>query len=122
MYMLCVKGYGLGMDDILWSCPKDMEPYLNAFKIEREVADTDAWVIGQYVMHAIDVVADRIISGMSKKKSSAKYLEKPLHLMYKEENKTDELSEEEKIRQTELLFMKLKVMQSNFERSHSKNE
>lgn len=54
--MLATKGYGLSVDDIDWSCPADMEPYLKAYRIKKNEQDTFQWQLGQYMAAAISCV------------------------------------------------------------------
>lgn len=51
--MLATKGYGLSVDDIDWSCPADMEPYLKAYRLKKNEQDILQWQLGQYMVAAI---------------------------------------------------------------------
>lgn len=51
--MLATKEYGLSVDDIDWSSPADMEPYLKAHKLERNEKDVLQWQLGKYVAAAV---------------------------------------------------------------------
>ena len=53
-----------------------------------------------------------ILASAFSKGSNAKFIEKPLYKS-SAEVKAEELTEEEKIKQTELLFMKLEIMGAN---------
>lgn len=54
--MLATKGYGLSIDDIDWSSPADMEPYLKAYRLKRNEQDVIQWQLGQYMAAAISCV------------------------------------------------------------------
>lgn len=51
--MLATKGYGLSVEDIDWSCPADMEPYLKSYQMSRNEKDVMQWQLGQYIATAI---------------------------------------------------------------------
>lgn len=54
--MLATKGYGLSVDDIDWSSPADMEPYLRAYKVQKNEQDLLQWQMGQYMAAAVSCV------------------------------------------------------------------
>ena len=93
------------------SCPKELEPYDKAYKIqikEQDMLQHMWW--GNYGVSALIVAIDRCFS----KKPSAEYIKEPI-LSKTFEN--DGLTEEEKQKQRELFVAKLQVMQTNFELS-----
>lgn len=111
--MLATKGYGLTIDDIDWSCPADMEPYIKAHAEYIKEADRLSWLNGHYMLSAVAVAIEKNFA----KHPRGKYIEHPFtHEI--EEKKTDSanapLTEEEKKKQTEKLFMKLRIMGANF--------
>lgn len=73
--MVATKGYGLSVDDIDWSCPADMEPYLKAHKEELKEKDYLAWIQGQYTLSAVSVAVEHCLAG---RKAKSKYIKKPL--------------------------------------------
>lgn len=86
--------------------------------MRRQNEDTNMWIQGRYFYTALDVLVEQVIAGFSKKKSNAKYPEEPMHVTAeKKKQEPKELTEQEKRRQTELLFMRLKTMQTNHELS-----
>lgn len=86
--------------------------------MRRQNEDTNMWIQGRYFYTALDVLVEQVISGFSKKKTNAKYPEEPMHVTAeKKKQELKELTEQEKRRQTELLFMRLKTMQTNYELS-----
>lgn len=54
--MYITKGYGLGINDIDWSCPSDMEPYASAKVYEENQLDTRNWQLGVYISHAVSLI------------------------------------------------------------------
>lgn len=116
--MIATKGYGLSVEDIDWSCPSDMEPYLKAHEEKLKEKDFLAWLFNQYTLSAVSVAVEHCLAG---KKARSKYIEKPIMQEITEkqiENKP--LTEEEKKKQTEQLFMKLRIMGANFNINHDR--
>lgn len=111
--MLATKGYGLSVDDIDWSCPADMEPYIRAHKEEMKEQDYLAWMQGQYILSAVSVAVEHCLAG---RKAKSKYLKKPLMQEIEEKNKP--MTEKEIQRQRELFVAKLQAMKTNFELNH----
>lgn len=111
--MIATKGYGLSVEDIDWSCPADMEPYLKAHKEELKEKDYMAWLQGQYTLSAVSVAVEHCFAG---RKAKSKYIKKPFLQELEEQNKS--LTEEEIQRQRELFVAKLKAMKTNFELNH----
>lgn len=74
--------------------------------------DSINWMNGIYTQSAVGVAVEHCLSG---KKARSKYIEKPM-LQEAEEKKqieSGELNEEDKRRQTEQFFMKLRIMGAN---------
>lgn len=108
--MLATKGYGLSVDDIDWSSPADMEPYLKAHKEELKEKDYLAWLSNQYTLSAVLVAVEHCLVG---RKAKSKYIKKPLLKELEEQN--EPMTEEEIQRQRELFVAKLQAMKTNFE-------
>lgn len=114
--MVATKGYGLSIDDIDWSSPADMNPYLKAHKEELKEKDYLAWLSNQYTLSAVSVAVEHCLAG---KKAKSEYVKKPI--MQEAEDKQTEnklLTEEDKKKQTEKLFMQLRIMGANFNLNH----
>lgn len=79
--MIATKGYGFTVDDIDWSCPADMVPYLKAHKEETKEQDYLAWVQGQYTMSAVMNAIERNFA----KHPRGKYIEKPIFELMEEQ-------------------------------------
>lgn len=112
---MVTKGYGFSVSDIDASCPSDLKPYENAYSMERERRDAEMWLYwGSYGLSAVMVAIERNLEG---RKAKGKYLESPVLSGEKVENSELELQKQR------IMFMeKLKMMQTNFELSHPKNE
>ncbi len=68
------------------------------------------WRMGLYVFDAVRSATENVLSG---RKSQLKYMEKPLLEKYKESQQEVELSEDEKMRQIEALFISLETISTN---------
>ena len=93
------------------SCPKELEPYNKAHKmniLEQDNLQHMWW--GNYGISALIVAIDKCFS----KKPKSEYIKEPI-LSKTFEN--DGLTEEEIQKQRELFVAKLQVMQTNFELS-----
>lgn len=103
------------------SSPVELKPYIKAYEIKQERQDQQMWAMGVYVQNAVAVAIDRCLRG---RKSKAEYLKKPILEEAIEKKRQEErmknLTEEEKIKMTKLLFAQLETMQANFELNHKK--
>ena len=68
------------------------------------------WRMGFYVQNAVAVAIDKVLNGS---KSTLEYMDKPLLAQVKESQQEVELSEDEKMRQVEALFMSLQTISTN---------
>lgn len=100
--------------ELFWHLnPTKLKPFQTAFENQRKLRDEEQWIYwGTYAMSALSVVMANAFS----KNSHAKFVEKPIYQQVREN--TGELTEEEKIRQTEQLFMQLRLMESNYNLNH----
>lgn len=74
---------------------------------------------GSYGMSAVSVAVEHCLAG---KKAKSKYIEKPVFSQIEEKTKENSpMTEEEKKKQTEQLFLKLRIMGANFNLNHSKD-
>ena len=96
--------------ELFWHLnPKKLHPFYTAFENKRRLRDEENWFVwGTYGMSAFAT----ILASAFSKGSNAKFIEKPLYKS-SAEVKAEALTEEEKIKQTELLFMKLEIMGAN---------
>lgn len=74
---------------------------------------------GNYGRQAVYTAVEHCLAG---KKAKSKYVEKPVFSQIEEKTKENSpMTEEEKKKQTEALFMKLRIMGANFNLNHSKD-
>lgn len=85
---------------------------------EKRIKEQDylAWLFNQYTLSAVSVAVEHCLAG---RKAKSKYIEKPFLQGIEEKQKEIEknsklLTEKEKKRQTEKLFMQLRIMGANF--------
>ena len=98
-------------EELFWTLnPRRIQPYLEADKRKQEKRDLEMWRMGFYVQNAVAVAIDKVLNG---RKSSLEYMDKPLLEKYKESQEEVELSEDEKMRQVEALFMSLQTLSTN---------
>lgn len=87
---------------------------------EEKIKEQDymEWLSNQYTLSAVSMAVEHCLAG---RKAKSKYIEKPF-LQEIEEKKTNNepLTEEEKKKQTEQLFLKLRIMGANFNLNHDK--
>lgn len=73
------KGYGISPDDIGWSCPADLQPYTEAYRIEQErdmkEADMQNWYLGQYFASSLMATVGNMLRG--KHGRANEYVKKP---------------------------------------------
>lgn len=99
------------------SCPKELEPYFEAYKVKVKMRDEEMWLMGIYVHSAVQVAVEHCLAG---RKAKSKYIEEPF--LQKHEKDNQPLSKEELQRQRELFVAKLEVMKANFEINHNKDD
>lgn len=102
------------------SCPKELEPYDKAHKLKLREQDCLAWMSNQYTLSAVFVAVEHCLMG---KKAKARYVKNPFMQEIEGDQvggNNKELTEEEKRRQTEQLFLKLRIMGANFNLNREK--
>lgn len=108
--MVATKGYGLSIDDIDWSSPADMKPYLKAHKEELKERDYLAWVQGQYALSAVSVAVEHCLAG---KKARSEYIKEPiLPKVFENNGLTEEQIYEKEVRKailTEQRYMEIAI-------------
>lgn len=94
-----------------------MNPHIIKLHIkgqEEKIKHTDYinWLNGIYTQRAVCVAVEHCLAG---NKAKSEYIEKPIlqEMEEKRQIEVGELSEEEKKRQTEQFFMKLRIMGAN---------
>lgn len=107
---------GVSFDRFMESCPKELEPFVEAEKLKVLKRDEDMWVMGMYVQNAVAVAVEHCLAG---KKAKSKYLEMPLREKAEKENN---VSEEKLQKQREQFVAQLMIMKTNFELNNAKND
>lgn len=100
---------GVSYERFMDSCPKELEPFVEAEKLRLKRQDEDMWVMGIYVQSAVRVAVEHCLAG---RKACSKYIDKPLKEQVFEEQK---LSEEKLQKQRELFVTKLMLMKTNYD-------
>lgn len=93
--MVATKGYGLSVNEIDWSSPADMKPYLKAHKEELKEKDYLAWLSNQYTLSAVLVAVEHCLAG---KKAKSEYVkELLLSRIFENEELTEEQIQKKEI-------------------------
>lgn len=113
---------GLGMS-FMDMTPKVFNVYAKAYsekrKEEAELIEFRAWVYGIYTSNAIMSTIGNSSWFKDKNTKAHEYPKNPLEKVDRDKQLySDDLTEEEKKRETELLFAKLNVMKVNFDLAH----
>ena len=96
--------------------PRRLKPYIEAFRIKQKRLDESAWLMGAYVYEAFNTVMANVFS----KHGNHAYRDKPFTEEITVKQKMREsagqkpLTEEEKKKYTDQVFLALSIMQANF--------
>lgn len=64
------------MCDIDASCPADLQPYADAYNLDKKQRDNEMWMwFGTYGLSAVSVAVEHCLAG---RKARSKYIEKPI--------------------------------------------
>lgn len=111
--------YGMTEDEFWAMNPKRIRPYKKAYEIRLKERDEQSWLQGLYIHQALLSTVGNMFRGKTAKPYS--YPDKPF-AADKDTSASDRpLTEKERQRQVEALFLSLQVMQSNFNNAQ-KNE
>lgn len=102
---------GVDYDFFMGACPEELKPFAAAHNLKRKTQDEQMWFMGIYIQNAVAVAIEHNLAG---KKARSEYFKEPL--LQKWESREEPLTEAERMQQTEQFFLKLKIMQSNFDR------
>lgn len=101
--------------DVFWHLnPKKLESFYDAYRIKQKLRDEEAWIDNIYTLRAFQVVMAQFGAGLSGKRSTAQYFEKPL---MGEELVQRELTEEEKQREVDKFFARENARRVNWKRN-----
>lgn len=96
--------------------PRIIKAICRGYREKEKIRDREMWSwFGNYGISAMVFAIEHCFS----EKPKTSYLEKPITEEIGKEL-TEELTEEEKKRQTEQLFLKLRIMGANFNLNHNK--
>lgn len=104
----------MSVEDIDWSCPADMEPYLKAHEEELKEKDYFAWLSNQYTLSAVSVAVEHCLAG---RKAHSEYIKEPI-LKTAEKNKP--LTEDEKQKEVDLFFARENARRINWKYKKNK--
>lgn len=91
--------------------PNKLDSFKKSYDLRRKIEDEKAWIMGNYVLHAVSTALDNCLQG---KKSKAKYLDKPFLHDYLMDEK--EMSQEEKDR---IEIEKMLIAEKQWQMRHS---
>ena len=102
--------------DVFWHLnPKKLKPFQIAYENKRRLRDEEQWMYwGSYGISALSVVIENVLS----KNTKVEYVKKPI--LQQVASTSENLTEEEKKKQTEHLFMQLMIMETNHKSSKNK--
>lgn len=76
---------GVSYERFMDSCPKELEPFVEAEKLRLKRQDEDMWVMGIYVQSAVSVAVEHCLAG---RKAKSRYFDKPISRNMKKNNNT----------------------------------
>ncbi len=101
--------------EVFWHLnPKKLESFYDAYRIKQKIRDEEAWIDNIYTLRAFQVVMAQFGAGLSGKRSTAEYFEKPL---MGETHEQRELTEEEKQREVDKFFARENARRVNWKRN-----
>lgn len=100
-----------------WSMnPRIIKVIAKGYKEKIKEQDYLAWISNQYTLSAVSVAVEHCLAG---RKAHSKYIEKPIMQEQKESYEENSLlTDKDKKKQTEKLFMQLRIMGANFNLNH----
>ena len=106
---------GMTYDFFMHNPPRVFPSFYKAYKLIEKKRDEELWRAGLYNHRAVAVAVEHCLAG---RKAQSKYVEKPFLQQAEELNEENkaELSEAEKQKQVELLFMQLEIQAFNHKR------
>ena len=88
--------------------------------MKQKMKDEEMWLMGQYIMSALDATVCNSSIWRGKNGKPSKYFEKPL--LQTVEPKEKVLTEEEKKKQLEKFVMSMKLMENNYKAEHGNKD
>ena len=97
---------------------RTLKVIMEGYRLRRKVADEQDWLRGRYMFDAINIALSNAFR--SKNEAASDYFDLIKKPYLAEGEIKQEMDEEEKQRQRDLLMAQLETMQRNFEMSHGK--
>ncbi len=107
---------GISYETFLRLTPKRLNYFIEGYKLKQKMRDEEMWLMGQYVMSALDSTVCNNSLWRGKNGKPSKYIEKPIMQTVEQENKV--LTEEEKKKQLEKFVLSMKLMEKNYKAEH----
>lgn len=104
---------GMTPEQFWHSYPKEIEPYFDALKKRRKLADEEQYALYIYISDALNTALSNAFR--SKGQKAKELMKEPIMQKYEKEHR--ELTEDEEEEQVALLFQNLSSMQQKFEQS-----
>jgi len=103
---------GITYEEFWESTPRKLNVLIDGYKLKRQVEDEQAWMLGEYVFHAVTVA---LSNSFRKKGQKAQDFFEVMKEPISKRIETDEngLTEKDKKLKTELLFKNLEIMAAN---------
>ena len=99
------------------ACPVELKPYIRAHKITMRQNDEHAWMQGMYFYNALSVALSHFCGN-----KHSRYVQNPFLHNIQDAEETENLTEAQKEKYVDQVFVQLMVMQSNFNNTHKKND
>lgn len=102
------------MNDIAWSCPSELDPYITAHGLELDEIDAYVHIASyRYGVEALNYAVDHILNG---NKAKTKVNEQSIRGAVREQEESQKpLSQEEIVEATKLYFRQRKIDKMNFD-------
>ena len=111
---------GISYETFLHLTPKKLSYFIEGHNLKRKMRDEEMWILGQYIMSALDSTVCNSSIWRGKHGKPAKYIEKPI--MQMDNFKNHVLTEDEKQKQLDKFVMSLKLMESNYKAEHENKD
>lgn len=103
---------GLTKQEVMDSCPMEVEYVFEAQKIRKTLSDQSNWELGMYIESAVAVAVEHNFAGH---KARSEYIKEPFM-------KKIEAADKEKKNNNKLLFATLQTWATNWQMEHRKTE
>ena len=108
---------GLTKDEFFHSTPRILKAYDQAYKTKMREQDALNFMLGNYYFEAVSVA----LANAFRKKGAKPTKYRELPYLEEQRRKSGDLTEAEKIAETEKIFEQLEMMKRNFEMNHKED-